>query len=99
MHCTAGCPAWDHALRLYVCCDDPQGLLPPCAPCQNVVWRRAAVAGSSAVLRRRLQAGSSVVDGGGGSVQAAASQGCGRELGRYMTPYRRAALVLLVLPW
>lgn len=24
------CPAWDHVVQLYVCCQDPDASLPPC---------------------------------------------------------------------
>ena len=33
------CPIWDHTVQLFVCCEDPSGMLSPCGgPCTPTTW-------------------------------------------------------------
>jgi hypothetical protein len=104
----ADCPAWDHVVQLFVCCDDPYGALPPCAACQATVWEppwgqasqaRPALHGaaqrspSPASNEARPGPRASAGPRGAGALEgpaAGASRGrlCGRELGRWVTPFR-----------
>lgn len=106
----SSCPAWDHAVQLFVCCDDPEGRLPPCDPCQPTVWRPGGGGGpgSGAVGQQQEGSGLPLPPGGGGARSLAAAGGaagseeaglvlCGRELGRWMTPFRWALCMLLCM--
>lgn len=71
------CPVWDHAVQLFVCCNDPEGRLPPCEACPTTLWtpqRRGRMHMPIQGLER-LEMESPPI--------------CGRELGRWMTPFRR----------
>lgn len=97
--CPADCPAWDHVIQLFVCCADPDtGQLPPsCDPCQRTVWvgeagPGPATAGAAVPLQQGRGAGSSSRRygrlGPGGAV-AEEPLLCGREMARWITPFRQ----------
>ncbi|GAB4819720.1 hypothetical protein N2152v2_006766 [Parachlorella kessleri] len=120
----ADCPVWDHAVQLFVCCQDGSGQLPDtCDPCQTTVWGSASGSSSinSPIANRGLVPGavsrgpraaiagsksredgrqgdsheSSMGAGENATVVAGEQPGeppalrCGRELARWMTPFRR----------
>ncbi|KXZ53253.1 hypothetical protein GPECTOR_7g1147 [Gonium pectorale] len=81
----ASCPAWDHMVQLFACCDPRPDR---CAPCPTTLWRPrsgaggAGGAGGAAGLQAGGQEGRQEGDGAG-------EQRCGLELGRWATPFRR----------
>ncbi|KAL3136582.1 hypothetical protein ABBQ38_005828 [Trebouxia sp. C0009 RCD-2024] len=89
-HRDKDCPIWDHTVQLFVCGDDSSGHAPPCEPCDPTVWSEPYSASSShhganwtGSAREWLQRSSS------SAADAAAVPQCGRELGRWITPFRR----------
>eukprot|EP00877_Chromochloris_zofingiensis_P003300 jgi/Chrzof1/12971/Cz07g14140.t1 len=89
------CPAWDHVIQMFVCCDDPPGGR-PCDPCAITPWLVAGSRSRPNMYPRHpdseaqgdimshtkdaLHHTPSVYDG---------STLCGRELARWVTPFRR----------
>ncbi|KAG2446292.1 hypothetical protein HXX76_000881 [Chlamydomonas incerta] len=75
----AGCPAWDHMVQLFVCCEPEERRQAACAACPTTLWGPRGGQGN----------------GGGRAAGAAGAEGladaavCGVELGRWATPFRR----------
>ena len=90
------CPVWDHTVQLFVCCDDPSGHAAPCASCEPTIWTKPY--SSSAASRGEPDRNAPLPQGVlGQPVQTSSSLGlsssqCGRELGRWITPFRLASL-------
>ena len=90
------CPVWDHTVQLFVCCHDPSGHADPCASCEPTVWTKPY--SSSAASRGEPDRSAPPPQGVlGQPVQISSSLGlsssqCGRELGRWITPFRLASL-------
>ncbi|DBA77212.1 TPA: hypothetical protein ACH3X1_009783 [Trebouxia sp. C0004] len=88
------CPIWDHTVQLFVCCDDPTGQAPPCIPCDPTVWSSASSSSSPSAFGGSfwdLQAPPGEVPESRSSSRplSTSSAQCGRELGRWITPFRR----------
>ncbi|KAK9816886.1 hypothetical protein WJX72_006713 [[Myrmecia] bisecta] len=76
----ADCPIWDHVVQLFVCCEDPTGVAPPCDKCSATPWMAMQHEGEPEA--EAWKASNLVQD-------ALPGDACGRELGRWMTPFRR----------
>ena len=98
------CPIWDHTVQLFVCCDDPTGHQPPCEPCNPTVWSEPYPSSSSSdtdgteagcKMPQRCQNMNLTMPSASGSATGRSSSSlgrpqCGRELGRWITPFRSA---------
>ena len=87
----AGCPAWDHMVQLFVCCEPTEERQrAACAACPTTLWRPRGLGGAV-----EGSAGGGGGEGGEGGEGAVGRQGgeqeavCGVELGRWATPFRR----------
>ena len=96
------CPIWDHTVQLFVCCDDPSPHAPPCEPCDPTLWSSSSSSvgtalGNTAWTTSHNQAGllfgPSPRGRSSSSISRSSSSRCGRELGRWLTPFRSAALL------
>lgn len=88
------CPVWDHTIQLFVCCDDPTGQAPPCTPCDPTVWSEpfsppSPSASGGAGWDPQAPPGEVPGSRVSSRPQSASSAQCGRELGRWITPFRR----------
>lgn len=97
------CPIWDHTVQLFVCCDDPSGHKPPCDQCDPTVWSEPHSSSSSSSFptspsgdaaweaplpcKNLSQARLPTVSSPPSSLSSPSPQ-CGRELGRWITPFR-----------
>lgn len=81
------CPVWDHTVQLFVCCDDPSGQAPPCEPCGPTVWSEPYQ--SDCEASSNLADGDSLGNRNRSKAVYSSSSRCGRELGRWITPFRR----------
>ena len=72
----ASCPEWDHLVQLFASCEGAPGAEDPCAP---TVWQPRPRAGDTSVAP----------PGAGHASSASTNVSCGRELGRWVTPFRR----------
>lgn len=85
------CPIWDHTVQLFVCCHDPSGHAPPCESCDPTVWSEPYSASSSqhgANWTGAPRAWPQPPSSSSAAAAAAARPRCGRELGRWITPFR-----------
>ena len=91
------CPIWDHTVQLFVCCDDPIGQAPPCTPCDPTVWSEPSSSFSPSASGRssgwvpQAPPGEVPESRSSSRPQSASSAQCGRELGRWITPFRSAS--------
>ena len=92
------CPIWDHTVQLFVCCDDPSGHAAPCESCDPTLWvdpytsSASHDGGNSAGSAKMLWQPSS------SSAASLALPQCGRELGRWITPFRSHPRALHAMP-
>ena len=95
------CPIWDHTVQLFVCCDDPTGQAPPCTPCDPTVWSDPSSSSSPLASEGPdwdLQAPGEVPESRSSSrPHSASSAQCGRELGRWITPFRFASTLSICI--
>lgn len=81
----ADCPLWDHVVQLFVCCPNPDGTPQHCDTCQRTAWRRRALLAHE-TPHWDLAAGRGLPQQ---FVAQAVAPACGRELGRWITPFKR----------
>eukprot|EP00887_Chlorella_sp_A99_P003150 scaffold9.g3150.t1 len=93
LHHALDCPIWDHVVQLFVCCE---GQELPCDACQPTVWapgqpRSSARGGQTERLQPTPRPGGAAATGGAVSTSSdePPTLRCGRELGRWITPFRR----------
>ena len=106
------CPIWDHTVQLFVCCKDASGRAPPCEACGPTVWSKPVPASSlhqSAYSTADWHLPwphkehspswlSSSSQHPNSSSSSAVLPQCGRELGRWITPFRsRSGSMLCIL--
>ncbi|BDA49567.1 hypothetical protein COCOBI_14-1860 [Coccomyxa sp. Obi] len=79
----ADCPIWDHVVQLFVCCEDAEGRTDHCDKCDVTPWMAMSHNDPSGVEWREERL--SLASQGFGS----SGEACGKELGRWITPFRR----------
>ncbi|CAL5224693.1 g7419 [Coccomyxa viridis] len=75
----ADCPIWDHVVQLFVCCEDPDGRTSHCDKCDVTPWMSMAAEDPAGQLWLAQN----------GNRTLTSEEPCGRELGRWITPFRR----------
>ena len=91
------CPIWDHTVQLFVCCDDASSRAPPCEPCDPTVWVEPFPASSPHYGAHSIGSAPMWLRPSSSAAASSALPQCGRELGRWITPFRLGAAMLCML--